>query len=118
MLVIIGAPAVPQHQAGSSPIDVLSSQDKDADLPTPPNVPLSRAVWSLPDGILGSLKGGWGVRWIVRANMCRHLLEVAKFAAPAGSSLEGAMSWVLPIPVEILKAKIPGASCMQDVRIS
>ena len=30
-------------------------------LPTPPNVPLLRALWSLLDGIWGLLKGSWGV---------------------------------------------------------
>ena len=29
--------------------------------PTPPNVPLLRPLWSLLDGIGGSLKGSWGV---------------------------------------------------------
>ena len=29
--------------------------------PTPPNVALLRALWSLLDGISGILKGGWGV---------------------------------------------------------
>ena len=30
-------------------------------LPTPPNVPTLRALWSLLDGIWGFLKGSWGV---------------------------------------------------------
>ena len=30
-------------------------------IPTPPNVPLLRALWSLLDGIWGLLRGGWGV---------------------------------------------------------
>ena len=30
-------------------------------LPTPPNVPLFRALWSLLDGIWGSLRRSWGV---------------------------------------------------------
>ena len=30
-------------------------------IPTPPNVPLLRALWSLLDGIWGVLKGSWGV---------------------------------------------------------
>ena len=29
-------------------------------LPTPPNVPLLRGLWSLLDGICGVLKGSWG----------------------------------------------------------
>ena len=29
--------------------------------PAPPNVPLLRALWSPLDGILGVLKGSWGV---------------------------------------------------------
>ena len=29
--------------------------------PTPPKVPLLRAIWSLLDGIWGLLKGSWGV---------------------------------------------------------
>ena len=30
-------------------------------IPTPPNVPLLRALWYLLDGIWGLLKGSWGV---------------------------------------------------------
>ena len=37
----------------------LNPQERD--LPTPPNVPLLRALWPLLDGIGGRLKSTWGV---------------------------------------------------------
>ena len=40
----------------------------------PPNVPLLRALWSLLDGILGLLKGGWGVLVPAKSEMIEAFL--------------------------------------------
>ena len=38
--------------------------------PRPPNVPLLRALWSLLDGIRGSLKASWGVQGVGCGTSC------------------------------------------------
>ena len=38
-----------------------SRQEINEEVPTPPNVPLLRALWPLFDGMWGILEGSWGV---------------------------------------------------------
>ena len=70
--------------------------------PRPPNVPLSRALWSLSDGLWGVLKESWGVRVCViseinsrpsdypllNCNLLRALTKIMFLLVPSGYILE------------------------------
>ena len=58
---MMGWPLRETHKQNSSSV---------ASQPTPPNVPLLRALWSLLDGIWGLLKGSWGVLEIEQVMFC------------------------------------------------
>ena len=73
LLVGIDTRALGPLNCGSSHVGISPKSDpnrnrqdscqpeKNRCTPTPPNVPLLRALWSLLDGIWGPLKGSWGV---------------------------------------------------------